>query len=877
MEKKYNHLIIEKGKYDDWIKKDLFKSSLKGKPFSIVLPPPNITGNLHLGHALNASIQDSIIRYKKLQGFRTIWVPGTDHAGIATQTKFQKYLKTEKNIDYRTLGRKKFNDELMKWKKAHSDYIHLQWKNLGLSLDYSSEIFTMDKSVNSAVNKVFCELYENNLIYEGERLVNWDVNLQTAISDIEVIHKQVVAKLYYFKYYLKDQKEYITVSTTRPETMFGDVALFVNPNDKRYKHLINQVAINPVNNEELIIMADSYIEIEFGTGIMKCTPSHDFNDNLLGKKYKLPSINILNKDGTMNSKAGEFENLDRLVCRNLLVEKLVNNNFVEKIDENYQTQIGYSERTDAIVEPLMSKQWFVKMKPLVKNVINNQKRGSVENKVKMYPARFDKNLINWLVNIEDWCISRQLWWGHQLPVWINNETNEVYINEKPPKPIKNWTRHPDVLDTWFSSAIWPLVCFEWPKENSIKFKTFFPTDMIVTGHDIIYFWISRMMTLSSYFTNKPPFKHVYIHGLIRDQNGKKMSKSLNNGIDPNTIIEQYGADALRYFLTSSSTVGEDIKFNSEKIKANWNFLNKIWNSARFIFLNSKPNKNYKIKTSELSDSSKWILKKLNKVIKNVSKYMDKYNFVLASKTLYDFIWNDFCNSYIEFAKININNKIYSQNEIAVAQYVLKQILIMLHPQCPFLTEEIYSYFYNPKNSILKEKWPEQLKVGNEKIINKTIRIITAINQIRAEENLGNSEFLEINILTKKDIKLFYKIIDKINDYLFLKKAKIVGVTNVGILANKYTKLVDDFVIEIYAKTSFGYENEITKIKKMTDFLKKEINRSNEILNNENFITKAPKNKIDDEKTKLLNYKEQLSSSLESLKSLEIESKTKELS
>ncbi len=875
MEKKYNHLIVEKGKYDDWLNKELFKPSLKGKPFSIVLPPPNITGHLHLGHALNGTIQDSIIRYKKLQGFRTIWVPGTDHAGIATQTKFQKYLLTEKNIDYRELGREKFVSELMEWKESHSKFIHSQWRNLGLSLDYSSELFTMDKSVNNAVNKVFCELYQNNLIYEGEKLVNWDVKLQTAISDIEVIHKQVISKLYYFKYYLKDKNEYITISTTRPETMFGDVAVFVNPTDERYKHLVNEIVINPVNNQELKILTDPYIEIEFGTGIMKCTPSHDFNDNILGKKHKLPSINIMNNDGTMNSEAGEFEGLDRIKCRKLLVEKLAKNSFVEKIDEKYETQIGFSERTDEIVEPIISKQWFIKMKPLVKNVINNQKRGSVENKVKIYPDRFDKNLINWLVNIEDWCISRQLWWGHQLPVWINSETNEVHVSEKEPKPIKNWTRHSDVLDTWFSSAIWPLVCFEWPKDTSTKFKTFFPTDMMVTGHDILYFWISRMMTLSSYFTNKIPFKNVYIHGLIRDEKGKKMSKSLNNGIDPNSVIDEYGADALRYFLTSSSSVGEDIKFSNEKIRSNWNFLNKIWNSARFIFLNSKPNKNYKIKIGELSDSSKWILKKLNKVIKNVSKNMDKYNFVLASKTLYDFIWNDFCNNYIEFTKINTNNKMYAQNEIAVAQYVLKQILIMLHPQCPFLTEEIYSYFYNPKISILKEKWPVQLKIGSEKIINKTIDIITAINQIRAEENLSNNEFLEINILTKKDIKLFSKITDKINDYLFLKKSKIVSVTNVGILANKYTKLVDDFVIEVYAKVEFHSENEISKIEKMIIFLEKEIKRSNEILSNENFITKAPKNKIDEEKTKLENYKGQLNSSLESLKSLKIETKTKE--
>ncbi len=868
LEKKYIPQDFEKDIYQQWIDNKLYTTPKKGKPFSMILPPPNVTGVLHLGHAWDSSIQDTIIRFKRLNGYRTMWIPGTDHAGIATQTKFEKYLETEKHTDKQALGRKEFLKQLMVWKEVQSRTIHEQWAKLGLLLDYNREKFTMDLEVNKAVNKVFVDLYNNKLIYKGHKLVNWDVKLKTAISDIEVIHKHVQSKMYYFKYFLDEQrKNYLVVATTRPETMFGDTCIVVNPNDKRYKQYIGQKVLNPANLQWIPIIADKYVDINFGTGAMKCTPAHDFNDYQLGLKYKMKMIKIMNPDGTMNELCQQYQGLNRFVCRKQLVATLKENGFVEKIDEQYETQIGYSERTNEIVEPYLSEQWFIKMKPLVKKVLQNQKKKT--NNVKFLPPRFDKTLQQWLEKIEDWCISRQLWWGHQLPVWYHKKTKKIYVGEDAPKPISEWRREEDVLDTWFSSSLWPFVTLNWPKETEL-FKTFFPTSVLVTGYDIIFFWVSRMMVMSSYFTEQIPFQKVYIHGLMRDAQGRKMSKSLGNGIDPMEIIAQYGADSLRLFLTSSSTIGEDLNFSIEKIEANWNYLNKLWNSARFILMNNEENYHGPLKVNNLPSICLWILNKLNTTITKVTKHMNDYNFVVSSKILNDFVWNDFCNTYIELAKADLNNKEVKQSVVTTTLYVLNSILIMLHPQCPFITDKIYQLLPGAKSSIIKEKWPEKISLKKETEISDLIKIIESIRRIRSTNN--TKEHLSINILAKNNIKKFSNRVKLYNHYLLALNAEIVNVSNISLMENKITDVVDNFIIEIPTKNLFDHEKEIAKMQLMVKKLEAEVARSKNILANVNFVSKAPKTKVDIEKEKLAKYETQLQNLLESIDSLNLNKK-----
>ncbi len=870
LEKKYNHQIVEKDKYNFWTTKKLFKPNQNGKPFCIILPPPNVTGILHLGHAWDASIQDTIIRYKRIKGYKTLWIPGFDHAGIATQTKYEEYLRKNNLPPRTTTTRQDFIKNINIWKDKNADFIMQQWAALGLSLEYSHLKFTLDKQANNIVNKVFIELYNNNLIYKGLKLVNWDIKLQTAISDIEVIHSNKKVPLYYLKYYFaKKSKKYIEVATIRPETMFGDVCIFVNSNDKRYKKYIGESVINPINGQELKIIADKSIKIDFGSGAMKCTPAHDFNDYELANKHNLKKINIMNPDGTMNELCNEFQGLDRLECRKKVVEKLNENDFIAKIDENYETQIGHSERTGEIVEPYFSKQWFMKMKPLAKKVISNQKKHNHDS-TSFLPKRFEKTLLTWLENIDDWCISRQLWWGHQIPVWYHKVTNQIFVGEKSQLPEKssNWIQDKDVLDTWFSSSLWPLICLDWNNKSKL-FDEFFPTNILVTGYDIIFFWVSRMMMLSTYFTNKTPFNNVYIHGLIRDNQGRKMSKSLGNGIEPNEIIKQYGADTLRLFLTSTSTMGEDLNFSIEKIKNNWNFLNKLWNSARFVFSHVHHNTKYKLHIQKLPKICIWILNKMNKVIEKVNKNMDEYNFVIATKYLYDFIWNDFCNIFLEFAKVLINNKQHANDVIATMLLILKNILIMLHPQCPFITEEIYQLFPDKKISILKEKWPNKINnLPRENQVENLIAIINCIRRNRLQNNIVNSQKLSINILTKNSIKLLDSAKDFFNEYLIIVNCEIVSITNVAIVGSKITEVIKNFIIEIPFKKN--KTKEIEKINILIEKLNREIERSHLILKNNNFITKAPKHKVDQEKAKLKLYEEQLKNAKDSLDNLMME-------
>ncbi|MDY5853676.1 MAG: valine--tRNA ligase, partial [Bacilli bacterium] len=581
LDKKYEHKLVEEGKYDNWKSKGYFTAGdLSKKPYCIVIPPPNVTGKLHIGHAIDTTIQDILIRYKKAKGYDALYLPGMDHAGIATQAKIDAKLREQGTNRYE-LGREKFLEVAWDWKKEYAGFIHDQWKTMGLALDYSRERFTLDEGLSNAVKKVFVTLYNKGIIYRGEKIINWDPVQRTALSNIEVVYKDDPGKFYYFKYFIEGTDQFLEVATTRPETMFGDVCVVVNPNDERYKNVIGKRVINPANDELLPIIADEYVDIEFGTGAMKCTPAHDPNDFIIGEKYGFPHPICMNDDGTMNSLSGKYVGQDRMVCRDNLVKDIEKKGCLIKI-EDIVHQVGHSERSDAVVEPYLSKQWFVKMKPLAEQSLANQK---TDDKVNFYPERFEKTFIQWMEKVDDWCISRQLWWGHRIPAYYHKVTGEVVVSEVPPADIENYTQDEDVLDTWFSSALWPFSTLGWPNEESEDFKRYFPTTTLVTGYDIIFFWVSRMIFQSLEFTKKRPFENVLIHGLIRDSQGRKMSKSLGNGVDPIKVVEDYGADALRYFITTNSTPGLDSRFSEEKIQAATAYLNKIWNAARYTISN----------------------------------------------------------------------------------------------------------------------------------------------------------------------------------------------------------------------------------------------------------------------------------------------------
>lgn len=858
LNKKFTHKEIEEKCYNFWLKENLFNPKSFNNPYTIILPPPNVTGKLHLGHAWDVSLQDTIIRYKKINGFDVLWIPGTDHAGIATQTKFEKYLKEKNNETRQQLGRKKFLEKLWNWKEEQANFIHKQWRKMGLALSYNYEKFTMDEDINKAVNKVFVNLYNEGLIYRDKKLVNWDPILKTAISNIEVLHKETNSKMYYLKYYDQDKKFYLTVATTRPETMFGDVCLVMNPNDPKSKDIKDKLFYNPANNKLLPVIFDEYVDMEFGTGVMKCTPAHDFNDYDLGKKYKLDIINVMNNDGTMNEFCGEFNGMDRFKCRELLIKKLEENSLLEKI-ENIKNNIGYSERTNSIVEPFMSWQWFVKMKPLAQKIIDLQ---NSDNKVIFHPKRFNNTLLTWLNNIEDWCISRQLWWGHQIPIWYNNKTNEIYCNLNEPQDSQNWTREEDVLDTWFSSGLWPFVTLGWPNKSQLM-QNCFPTNVLVTGYDIIFFWVSRMMMFSKHLTNLKPFDNVLIHGLIRDKYGKKMSKSLGNGIDPMDIIDEFGCDTLRLFLTSTASLGEDLKFNDEKLKYNWNFLNKLWNGSNYI-LNLTNNYNVlKNNLNNIDELSNWILTKLNKLIYEVKKDFDQFNFVVATKKIIDFTWNDFFNNYLESTKLEVKNN--NKNIINVLVYILKQILIILHPQCPFITETIYQIMFENK-SILNEKYPEILNLDyNEEShykIDCLNEIISVVKKYRSDNSISNKNIinLKINIINESIKK--YKF-----DEMSLSWQKYLNQWNIKIIDNVNENnslfVTNNLEILIQNEEIDLIKKEI-ELQKQKEFLEFEIQRSENILSNESFIQKAPKEKVNLEKEKLLNYQIQLKTLLKKM-------------
>ncbi|MCR5647481.1 MAG: valine--tRNA ligase [Acholeplasmatales bacterium] len=862
---KYDFKEVEEGKYDFWLKGGFFEAGdLSKEPFTIVIPPPNVTGKLHLGHSWDTTLQDIIIRRKRMQGYDALWLPGMDHAGIATQAKVDAKLK-EQGVSRYDLGREKFLEEAWKWKKEYAKIIRSQWAALGLSLDYTKERFTLDEGLNKAVNHVFITLYNKGLLYQGERIINWDCQARTALSNIEVEHKDVEGAFYHFIYPFVDGdgKNGVTIATTRPETMFADQAIMVNPNDDRYKDIIGKMVYIPGTDIQIPVIADEYVDIEFGTGCVKVTPAHDPNDFEVGKRHNLAMPLCMNDDGTMNEMAGKYQGQDRFECReNLILDLTKSGLFVKK--EPIMHSVGHSERTGVVVEPRLSKQWFVKMDVLAKQVLEN-------DEYRFVPERFKQTLEHWLdpETIQDWCVSRQLWWGHRIPAWYKDDEVKVQVE----CPGDGWVQDEDVLDTWFSSALWPFSTLGWP-ENTDLLKRYYPTSVLVTGYDIIFFWVSRMLFQGVEFTGKAPFKDILIHGLIRDKQGRKMSKSLGNGVDPFDVIAKYGTDSLRYFLTTNSAPGLDLRYDDEKVESSWNYLNKIWNISRYVMMNLGDDfKVSEIKYDTLNLASKWILAKLNRVIENVDYNMDKYEFGEAAKSLYTFVWDDFASWYVEISKVDMqsNDSENIENTKNVLVYVLTQIVKMLHPFIPFITEEIYQVLPHTEKSITISAWPKvNKKYDNDMAltaISDVCEIITAVRNERAKANKAPKDPISITIYAKDKETL---------DVLNLTKNYLTKFTNPKelVFTDKEISAKGNVVVVLSMANLYIPEDDLVNkeevIKKLTltkERLEAELQRSEKMLNNPSFVNKAPAAKVEAEKAKQAEYKAQYEDVLKALKEL----------
>ena len=839
LEKKYDHKKVENGKYDNWNDNGYFTSGDTSlKPYAIVIPPPNVTGKLHLGHAWDTALQDILIRFKRMQGYDALWLPGMDHAGIATQAKVDKRLRDE-GINPREMDRDEWMKAAWAWKKEYADNIHQQWAKLGLSLDYTKERFTLDEGLSEAVRHVFVTLYKKGLIYRGERIINWDPVQMTALSNEEVVYSEEPGKFYHLKYFIEGTEEYLDVATTRPETLFGDTAVAVNKDDKRYKKYIGKKAILPVLNKPIPIIADEHADMEKGTGVVKITPAHDPNDFEVGERHNLEKIIIMNPDATMNEKCGKYEGMNRFECRDKLLKDLEKEGLLIGTEDIIHS-VGHSERSGTAIEPYLSKQWFVKMRPLADNVLKMQK--NKDKKVNFVPERYEKTMKHWLEITYDWCISRQLWWGHRIPAWYKGD--EVYVGMEAPSE-EGWVQDEDVLDTWFSSALWPFSTLGWPNDTEL-FERYYPNNVLVTAYDIILFWVNRMVFQGLEFTGQRPFNDVLIHGLIRDKDGRKMSKSLGNGIDPMDVIEEYGADALRFYLSTASAAGTDLKFDIDKVKSTWNFINKLWNASRYVLMNTE---DYNYTLDELTLADKWILTKLNKTIKEVTKSMEKYEFNIVGDILHSFIWNDFCDWYIELSKINMNDTSKS-----VLVYTLKSILKMLHPFMPFVTEEIYTKLTD-EATIMKSKYPEydkKLVFTEAKNMDNIIELITKIRRIKLENNIKE---LYLNY-DSKILKENKNILNKLTKAEYTEKKDKMDSVKINF---------DETIVTLYYDGSANKTLELENLYKEKERLELSIVRREKLLSNENYVNKAPKTIVENEKLTLEKEKKELDIIKEKLK------------
>lgn len=860
MKPKYNPQEVEAGRYQKWLDQELFKpSDHSDKPtYTIVIPPPNVTGKLHLGHAWDTTLQDILTRMKRMQGYETLYLPGMDHAGIATQAKVEAKMR-EEGISRHDIGREKFLEKAWEWKEEYASFIRQQWAKLGLGLDYSRERFTLDSGLSQAVRKVFVDMYNKGLIYRGERIINWDPAARTALSDIEVVHEDVNGKFYHFKYPFADGEGYMEIATTRPETMLGDTAIVVNPDDERYQDVIGKTVILPVVGRELPIIADDYVDKEFGSGAMKVTPAHDPNDFEIGNRHNLERIVVMDEAGRMNAEAGKYEGMDRFECRKQLVKDLLEEGLVIKIDDHVHS-VGHSERSGAVVEPYLSTQWFVKMAPLAEQALNNQK---TNGRIEFVPPRFEKTFNRWMEEIRDWTISRQLWWGHQIPAWYHNETGELYVGEEAPVDIENWTQDEDVLDTWFSSALWPFSTLGWPNEDAADYQRFYPTNVLVTGYDIIFFWVARMIFQGLEFTGQKPFNDVLLHGLVRAEDGRKMSKSLGNGVDPMDVIDQYGADSLRYFLATGSSPGHDLRYTTEKVESVWNFINKIWNAARFSLMNIGDS--FKFEdinlSSDLSVADQWILTRLNETIDTVTQLSDKYEFGEVGRVLYNFIWDEFCDWYIEMSKIPMNGDDEVQKNVtrSVLSYALDRIMRLLHPFMPFVTEHIWQNLPHEGESIVTSAWPTVdasfVFEESKDVMEQLVEIIKAVRQSRLEVNTPLSKEIPIKIQAKNET--IQQLLKTNQHYLerFCNPSTLEIETQIDIPDKAMTTVVAAGEVILPIEGLIDMDKELERLEKDLQKWQKELDRVNKKLSNENFVNKAPEHVINEEKEKQVKYQE----------------------
>lgn len=854
---KYDPKSIEQGRYEWWLEGKFFEAQPESgkEPYTIVIPPPNVTGKLHLGHAWDTTLQDILVRMKRMQGYDALWLPGMDHAGIATQAKVEEKLRSEGKSRY-DLGRDAFVKETWKWKEEYAGHIRTQWSKLGLGLDYSRERFTLDEGLSNAVKEVFVKLYNKGLIYRGERIINWDPATKTALSDIEVIHQDVQGAFYHMRYPLTDGTGFIEVATTRPETMLGDTAVAVHPEDDRYKHLIGKTVTLPIVGREIKIVADDYVEMDFGSGAVKITPAHDPNDFEIGNRHNLERVLVMNEDGSMNKLAGKYEGMDRFECRKQIVADLQQADVLFKIEEHSHS-VGHSERSGAVVEPYLSTQWFVKMQPLADQAIKAQQS---EDKIEFVPDRFENTYLRWMENIHDWCISRQLWWGHRIPAWYHNETGEIYVGHEAPADSENWKQDNDVLDTWFSSALWPFSTMGWPHEANEEFKRYYPTNALVTGYDIIAFWVSRMIFQGLEFTGKRPFDDVLIHGLVRAEDGRKMSKSLGNGIDPMDVIDKYGADALRYFLSTGSSPGQDLRFSIEKVESVWNFANKIWNASRFAMMNMEGMKFEDIDLSgEKSVADAWILTRLNETIDQVTKQAEKYEFGEVGRSLYNFIWDDFCDWYIEMAKLPLHGEDEAAKKMtrSVLAYVLDNTMRLLHPFMPFITEEIWQSLPHEGESITIAAWPtvnesltDSKKASSMKLLSDIIR---SVRTIRAEVQTPMSKKVPLYISAKDAETL--AVLEENARYLekFCNPEPLVIGQGIEAPGQCMSSVVSGAELFLPLEGLIDVAAETARLEKELEKWAKEVKLVTGKLSNERFVSKAPEAVVAEERAKQQDY------------------------
>ena len=867
----YDPAQVEDRLYKFWMDNKYFHAEPdpEKEPFTIVIPPPNVTGQLHMGHALDETLQDILIRYKRMQGFCTLWVPGTDHAGIATQIKVEENLRVNEGLTRYDLGREKFLERVWDWKKTYGDRIINQLKKIGSSCDWDRERFTMDEGCSKAVREVFVNLYEKGLIYQGSRIINWCPHCITALSDAEVEHTEQAGHFWHIKYPIKDSDDFVIIATTRPETLLGDTAVAVNPEDERYKDLVGKMLVLPLVGREIPVIADEYVDKEFGTGCVKITPAHDPNDFEVGKRHNLEVIKVLNDDATVNHYGGKYEGMDRYEARNAMIEDLDNLGLLVKT-EDHTHNVGQCYRCSTTVEPIVSKQWFVKMKPLAEPAIEAVKSKETE----FVPERFSKTYMNWMENVFDWCISRQLWWGHRIPAFYCDDCGETTVSKEDitvcPKCGGKVHQDEDVLDTWFSSALWPFSTLGWP-EMTKELEYFYPTSVLVTGYDIIFFWVSRMIFSGMEHMGKAPFKHVFIHGLVRDSQGRKMSKSLGNGIDPLEIVEKYGADALRFTLATGNAPGNDMRFYIERVEASRNFANKIWNASRFTLMNLDITENKLPDEKELQLEDKWILSKYNTLVKEVTDNLDNFELGIAVSKLYDFLWDNLCDWYIELVKPRLFDK---ENPTAkTAQYVLTYVLSntmkLLHPFMPFITEEIWQHLPHEGESIMISKFPEYKEELNffeeEKQTQMIMSAVVAIRNRRAEMNVPPSKKAQVIVVTdKKDIfskgALYFEKLASAQDV-------VIQDTKDGIDANAVNIVVEGAEIFMPLGELVDKEKELERLNKEKVKLEGEIKRVEGKLNNQGFVAKAPQKVIDEEREKGIKYKEMLEKVLKSIEDM----------